>query len=252
MTALRRPGLYGVGVGPGDPRWLTLRAAEVLRAADVVALPRGERASSSRAFAIVESYLDFERQELLDLPFSTAPEVDAVASREAIYEAVAPKLAAGLAVALPVLGDPLLYGSFIYLYERVKARLGHVYTEIVPGVSAFAGAAARAGRALARGDERVAILPAVYEHDLDELRLTLTHFDTTILLKVHRGLDRVLDLIDELGLSADSWYAERVGTPDERVLHDVGALRDRAEEPPYLSLLVARRHPRAGTRSEQS
>lgn len=241
MTALRRPGLYGVGVGPGDPRWLTLRAAEVLRATDVVALPRGDRVASSRAFAVVEPYLDVERQKLLNLPFSTAPDADADASREAIFDAVAPELAAGRAVAFPVLGDPLMYGSFIYLYERVKARLSDVYTEIVPGVSAFAGAAARVGRALARGDERVAILPAVYERDLDELRSTLTHFDTTILLKVHRCLDRVLDLIDELGLSADSWYAERVGMADERLVHDVSTLRDHTEEPPYLSLLVVRR-----------
>lgn len=240
MTPLRHPGLYGVGLGPGDPRWLVARAAEVLRAADVVALPRGE-GTASRALAIVEPYLDRSRQRLLDLPFTTAPGASPLATREAIYDAVAAGLAAGHAVAYPVLGDPLLYGSFIHLYERVRARLDGVYTEIVPGVNSFSGAAACAGRPLARGDERVAILPAVFERDLDELRTTLTRFDTTVLLKVHRCLDQVLDLVDELGLAAGSWYAEQVGMPGERVVERLDELRDREAEPPYFSLLVVRR-----------
>lgn len=241
MTDLRRPGLYGVGLGPGDPRWLVARAEEVLRAADVVALPRGE-AAASRALAIVEPYLDRERQTLLDLPFTTARGASAVTARESIYDAVGSALAAGHSVAYPVLGDPLLYGSFIHLYERVRARLDGVYTEIVPGVNSFSGAAARAGHPLALGDERVAILPAVFERDLDELRATLVRFDTTILLKVHRCLDQVLDLVDELGLAVGSWYAEQVGMPGERVVERLDELRAREVEPPYFSLLVVRRN----------
>lgn len=241
MTALHRPGLYGVGVGPGDPRWLTLRAVEVLGAADVVALPRGDRAAASRAREIIASYLIPERQAVVDLPLATAPGADPSASREAIYDLVARELGAGRSVAVPVLGDPLLYGSFIYLYARVRERLPAVYTEVVPGVTAFSGAAARAGRELASGDERVAILPGVHERDLDDLRATLTRFDTTILLKVNHCLDQVLDLVDELGLLAGSWYAEHIGMTGERVVTALDGLRDRVEDPPYFSLLVVRR-----------
>ncbi len=239
MSALARPGLYGVGVGPGDPRWLTLRAAEVLREADVIALPRGERASASRTLAIVGELLDRGRQHFLELPFATTGGAEAAeASREAIYEMVAAALAAGRAVACPLLGDPLLYGSFGHLLARVRERLPAVPVEIVPGVTAFTAAAARAGRPLVQGDERLAILPAVYEGDLAALRDTLRRFDTTVLLKINRCVDEVLDVLDELDLTGAAWYAEHVGMAEERFAPDVRALRGR--DLPYFSLLVVR------------
>lgn len=239
MSALARPGLYGVGVGPGDPRWLTLRAAEVLREADVIALPRGERAAASRTLAIVGELLDRGRQRFLELPFATTGGLEAAeASREAIYEGVAAALAAGRAVACPLLGDPLLYGSFGHLLARVRERLPAVPVEIVPGVTAFTAAAARAGRPLVQGDERLAILPAVYEEDLAALRDTLRRFDTTVLLKINRCVDEVLDVLDELDLTGAAWYAEHVGMAEERFAPDVRALRGR--NLPYFSLLVVR------------
>lgn len=239
MSDVARPGLYGVGVGPGDPRWLTLRAVEVLRQADVIALPQAERAARSRTLTLVEPLFDETRQEWLPLPFATSGAPAATRqAREASYAAVAARLTEGRAVAVPVLGDPLLYGSFTYLFERARRRLPDVSVEIVPGVTSFTAAAARAGRPLARGAERLAVLPAVYEDDLDALRTTLQTFDTTVLLKVNHCLDRVLDLLAELGLADQAWYAEQVGLPEEWLTTDLEALRGR--EAPYFSLLVAR------------
>lgn len=239
MSVLARPGLYGVGVGPGDPRWLTLRAVEVLRTADAIALPRGERATTSRTLAVIGALLDRERQQFLELPFATTGDpADAEASREAIYATVAAVLGAGGAVACPLLGDPLLYGSFGHLLARVRERLPAVPVEVVPGVTAFTAAAARCGRPLAQGDERLAVLPVVHGADLAALREIFQRFDTTVLLKVNRCVDEVIDLLEELDLTGGAWYAEHVGMAEERFAPDVRALRGRRL--PYFSLLVVR------------
>lgn len=237
MSEIARPGLYGVGVGPGDPGWITLRAAEVLRGADVLALPRGETTSESHAAAIIAPVVDLAHKRVLSVPFATRGGPDAAEqSREAMYAAVADELAMGHAVAFPLIGDPFLYGSFIYLLARVRERLPAIPVEIVPGVTAFAAAAARHGTPLVMGDERLAVLPVVRESDLGALRETLARFDTVVLLKVRGCIPALLDVLDELGLTGGAWYAEHVGMAGERFETDVRQLR--AASPPYLSLMV--------------
>jgi len=238
--AISRPGLYGVGVGPGDPQWMTLRAVAVLRAADVVVLPHGERSVESRVAAIVAGVVDATRQQVLPLSFATSGDQSAAEqSREAIYAAVAVELAAGKAVAFPLIGDPLTYGSFGYLLTRVRVRLPAVPVEIVPGVTAFAAAAAGIGRPLVSGDERLAILPAIYDRDLAMLRETLCAFETVVLLKVYRCVDAVIALLDTLGITGGAYYAAHIGMMEEEFVSDVRALRGR--DLPYLSLLIVQR-----------
>ena len=238
--AFSRPGLYGVGVGPGDPQWMTVRAVAVLRAADVVILPHGERSAESRVAAIVGGVVDTTRQQVLPIAFATSGgRAAAEQSREAIYRAVAAELEAGKAVAFPVIGDPLTYGSFGYLLTRVRVHLPAVPIEIIPGVTAFAAAAAGMGRPLVTGDERLAILPAVYDTDLAMLRETLCAFETVVLLKVHRCVDAVIALLDSLGFTGGAYYAAHIGMTEEEFVPDVHTLRGR--DLPYLSLLVVQR-----------
>src|SRR5262245_31670855 len=106
--------LYGVGVGPGDPKLITLRGVEAIKAADVIAVPNGEGAESSRALKVIEALIDPARQEILSVPFSTKRDKGAAeALREAAYRAVAERLIVKQQVAVAVLGDPMLYSSFI-------------------------------------------------------------------------------------------------------------------------------------------
>ncbi|MCA1667337.1 MAG: precorrin-2 C(20)-methyltransferase [Thermomicrobia bacterium] len=235
--AISRPGLYGVGVGPGDPKWMTVRAVEILQAADVVVLPQSERSAESRVAAVVASVVDATRQRVLSLAFTTAGGRHAAEqSREAIYQAVVGELDAGKAVAFPLIGDPLTYGSFGYLLTRVHERLPSVPVEVVP---AFAAAAAAIGRPLVSGGDRLAVLPAVYDGDLAMLRETLGAFETVVLLKVYRCVDAVIALLDTLGLTGGAYYAAHIGMAEEEFVRDVRILRGR--DLPYLSLLVVQR-----------
>jgi len=238
--AIARPGLYGVGVGPGDPKWMTVRAVEVLQEADVVVLPHSARSAESRVAAVVASVVDATRQRVLSLAFTTAGGRHAAEqSREAIYQAVAGELDAGKAVAFPLIGDPLTYGSFGYLLTRVHERLPSVPVEVVPGVTAFAAAAAAIGRPLVSGGDRLAVLPAVYDSDLAMLRETLGAFETVVLLKVYRCVDAVIALLDTLELTGGAYYAAHIGMAEEEFVRDVRTLRGR--NLPYLSLLVVQR-----------
>jgi len=232
-----RPGLYGVGVGPGDPRWMTVRAIEVLQQADVLALPRGEHAEESRVQRIIRGVINPSRQRTVSLPFATSGKRDdAEASREAIFAAVTRELEGDRSVAFPLIGDPFLYGSFIYLFDRVRTRIPETHIEIVPGVTSLSAAAAHAMRPLATGHERLAVLPAVYEKDLDDLRLTLRTFDTVVLLKVNRCVNEVIVMLEELNITGGAYYAAHLGMAEEQFEPDVRLLRGRTL--PYLSLLV--------------
>ena len=208
--------LTAVGVGPGDPELLTVKAVRVLDHADVVFVPRSRDGEESLAL----------RMDALRAAWRTAADT------------IAATLGDG-AGAYILLGDPLLYGTFIYIAAALRERHPHIALRVVPGVPSFSAAAARAFFPLATTNNRVAILPASYETDAAALRRLLADFDTVILLKVGPVLPRIVAALREAGLLAHTIYAERVGMPEERIIHDITALPDAPA--PYLSLLIVRR-----------
>lgn len=229
--------LYGVGVGPGAPDLLTLRAARTIRAVPVVCAPRRTASAESYALAVVRDLLDPTRQELVELTFPMARDPNLV--RRARDEAVARVgaiLSTGRDVAFITEGDPLLYSTFIHLYRRLRAASPPVRVEIVPGVTSVTAAAAVAGLPLADGTEPLAVVPATCSYE--RLRAALRDFDTVALLKVSPVFDRVLDLLEELNLVESAVYVSRAGTPEQRVEADVRALRGQPLD--YLSLILVK------------
>jgi len=230
--------LYGVGVGPGAPDLLTLRAARVVRATPVVCMPRSTASATSYARAVVQDLLDPARQELLELTFPMAR--DAHLAQEAREEAatrVGAILRAGRDVAFITEGDPLLYSTFIHLYRRLRATTPVPRVEIIPGVTSFNAAAAAAGLPLVDGAERLAVMPATDEPE--RLRAVLGEFDTIVLLKINSVFDRVLDLLEELGLAESAVHITRAGAPTQSVEIDVRRLRGQRID--YLSLLLIKK-----------
>jgi precorrin-2/cobalt-factor-2 C20-methyltransferase len=224
--------LYGIGVGPGDPELVTLKAARIIKETPVIAVPITKPGGESYALNIVSGLVQPE-QAVLKLLFPMVKEVAAKRSyRQAAAEAIAGELAAGRDVAFLTEGDPLLHSTFIYVLQHLSSTFP---VEVVPGVSSVMAAAAQAKLPLVNADQRLAIIPTTFEN-LADLRQIFEDFDTVVLLKFHRLLDQLLDLLDELGLSEQTVLVERASHPAGRVVRDARSLRGVSIH--YLSLLI--------------
>ncbi len=233
--------LIAVGLGPGDPELITLKGLRAIEAAELIFVPRSRDGGLSYAERIVSGYLR-EDQQIIRLPLpmvrNAAELVPAWENgAQAIVDAYA-QFGATNGVYL-LLGDPLLFGTFIYLAERIPIRDAAMQIDVIPGVTSFAATAAKANFTLATTDDRIAILPASYETDLTALKELMTHFDTVIFLKAGTVLAQLLAAVDELGLTASTIYGEKVGMPEETLVTDVSTLA--GQNRPYLSLLIVRK-----------
>ena len=238
MFVSQQPRLIAVGVGPGDPELLTLKGARLIREADVVVTPIGDRSESSIAHGIIRDLVDPERQQLLTqvYPMKKDP-AEMQASWQASAAEVAQLVRAGKTLVFITIGDPLLYSTFLYLYRILRADYPDIAIELVPGISSIFAAAAAAGVPLGLAADRIAVLPATFEEE--KLRQTLIDFDTVVLMKVHRVFDRVYALLVELGLERQGVWVRRVGSRDEEVVTDLASLVGKKLD--YLSLLIVRK-----------
>ncbi|MCL5264609.1 MAG: precorrin-2 C(20)-methyltransferase [Chloroflexi bacterium] len=229
---------YGVGVGPGDPELLTLKGARVLRECSVVVVPKKGSHDASYAYSIVRDLIDTGRQELLDLVFPMKKDLDQLVSywEEAVDE-IHRRLIDGKDCVFLTEGDPFFYGTFIYIYRILRERHPEVEMEVVPGVTSLNASAARSCLPLVNGDDRLAVLPATYEGE--SLRKALQEFDAVVLLKVNSVFDKVLDLLEELGLAEKAVFVKKCTAHDEEIVRDVRSLRGKKLD--YLSLLIVRK-----------
>ncbi len=240
-----KPGkLYGVGVGPGAPDLLTLRAVDVLRRAHVLAIPRASQYATSLAWRIAAPAVgDVAGQERLffEFPMSKDPSLLRPAWETAL-DAMGERLLAGRSVAFLCEGDSLVYGTFVYLLRAARVRWPEVEIEVVPGVSSISAVPAVLQVPLADGVERVAILPAT--HAVDDLVPVLEQFDTTLLLKVGSVMRQAVAALERTGLVDRATYVSRATTAEQRIVRDVRTLR--SDKCDYFSMLVVRRDERSG------
>ncbi|HEX9873230.1 MAG TPA: precorrin-2 C(20)-methyltransferase [Deferrimonas sp.] len=230
--------LYAIGVGPGDPELLTLKAVRILSSVPVICAPTGTAEAASYALSIVEPHIDRSRQQVLSQVFPMRRDQEGLDPfwQEAALE-VAGHIRSGRDVAFITIGDPFLYSTFLYLYRIFREKYPEIPIEVVPGISSINAAAAASGVPLGISADRIAILPATYEEQ--ELRTTLEAFDTVILMKVHRVFDRVFGLLQELGLEKKGVFIRRVGSAEEEVVFDLASLVGQKLD--YLSLLIVRK-----------
>lgn len=224
--------LFGVGVGPGDPELLTLKAVRVLQATPVIAVPCARQDGDSYALQIVDELLHPE-QLVIKLHFPMVRDLAIRRQhRQRAAETLVAHLAEGRNVAFLTEGDPLLYSTFGHVLGYLPNATP---VEIVPGISSIQAAAAQAHLPLVQGDQRLAILPATVEN-LDWLPSIVGLFDTIVLLKLHRTFDRVLHTLDALGMSEKAVLVEHSSHCLGRVVRDIRSLPE--GQPHYLSLLV--------------
>ncbi|GHF23334.1 precorrin-2 C(20)-methyltransferase [Streptomyces morookaense] len=233
-----KPGrLYGVGLGPGDPSLMTVRAVEVIAAADVVAY-HSARHGRSIARTIAERHLRPDHiEERLVYPVTTETTDHPGGYRgamEEFYEEAAARLAAhldaGRTVAVLAEGDPLFYSSYMHMHKR----LAHRYpTEVVPGVTSVSAAAARLGEPLVEGEEVLTILPGTLPEE--ELTARLAATDSAVVMKLGRTFPAVKGALERSGRLAEARYVERATMSGERT----GRVADvDPESVPYFSVAV--------------
>lgn len=229
--------LFGIGVGPGDPELLTLKAVRLLRAAPAVAW-FAKSGGSGQARRIADLHIGPAVEELrFDFPYTTEiPRRSAEyrAAMAAFYDAAARDIAAildgGRDVALLCEGDPLFYGSFMYANDRLAARYR---VEIVPGVTAMAGCWSRVGAPMTRGDDSLSVIAGTLEEDALLRRLRAA--DASVIMKIGRNLPKIRRALDRAGLLERAILVERGTMPGERIV----PLSDRPDaDAPYFSLVL--------------
>jgi precorrin-2/cobalt-factor-2 C20-methyltransferase len=229
--------LIGVGVGPGDPELLTLKAVRALARADVVAhfAKRGGRSNGLSAAA--RHVREGTKQLALVYPVTTEIPRSAPQYRDRIREffdgaaaLIAVRLDAGLTVAVICEGDPLFYGSYMHLHARLARRYA---TEVVAGVSGMAGCWAAAGVPIAQGDDVFTVLPGTLPEA--ELARRMGEADAIVIIKLGRNLAKVRRALERSGRLARAIYVERGTMPEEAM----APLRDKTGDcAPYFALVL--------------
>lgn len=236
--------LYGVGVGPGAPDLITLRALNILRKAQVLALPRSSDYGSSTAWKIIKPSLgEIPGQEHLFLTFPMITDPERLRPAwDAAFSAIGQRLEAGLSVAFATEGDPSLYSTFIYLQREAPRRWPGLRIEVIPGVSSVTAVPAVTGIPLADGQERIAILPGTY--GLEDLSSVLSTFDTTVLMKIGPEMPKVIEGLEQQQLLDKAVYVSRATMAEQRVVRDLRAVR--GERGDCFAMVVVSRKERSG------
>ncbi len=221
--------LYGLGIGPGDPELITLKAHRILTGAPVVAYPAPDTGPSF-ARQIVSQWI---REDQVEIPMVMPMRVERYPAQE-IYdraaEEIATHLEAGRDVAVLCEGDPFFFGSFMYVFERLQGRFE---VEVVPGVSSIMAGAAALQRPMTSRNDVFTVIPGPV--DTAEMRARIEAAGAVAIMKVGRHFKRIRDLLEEMNLLGKAGYLERVTLGNERVY----PLADVAEDvAPYFSLIL--------------
>jgi len=220
--------LYGIGLGPGDPELVTLKAHRLIRACPVIAYPAPDHGTSF-ARSIAAPHLTGTAEEIPIVIPMRAARFPAQKVYDAAARTLSERLRSGADVAVLCEGDPFFYGSFMYLFQRLAAD--HP-TRIVPGVTSLSACAAAAARPLCARNETLSVLPGPLA-DAD-LEARLGAGGAFAIMKVGRHLPRLRALLERLGLGARSVYLSHASLEAERVC----TLADAPAEAPYFSMIL--------------
>lgn len=245
------PGILNViGVGPGDPELLTLKAVKIIKASPVLCVPKGREEGSSLALSIVEKVVDLKGKEIIESHFpmvkTRAQSAEHRTQTEEknglddkwneIAETILGRLRKGADVAFLTLGDPALYSTFFYLYDRLLELQPDLDIRIIPGVSSVNASAARAGISLGLGNDRIAVLPANYMNDL---KPALESFDTVVLMKVSKVFNEIVEMLSDMNLIENAVCISNAGMDDEKIFRNIKEAGE--EDLNYFSTVIVKK-----------
>ncbi|MDD6285684.1 MAG: precorrin-2 C(20)-methyltransferase [Methanosphaera sp.] len=208
--------LYGIGVGPGDPDLLTIKAAKIIKNTDIIFAPKSKNGKPSVALNIAQQIIDEREEEceILQPLFPMTEDKDELdkswdEATNMLYE----KLATGLNAVFVTLGDPTVFSTFSYISTRLQAK--GVEVEIIPGITSFTACASRAGIQLTEQDDIMAVVPQVDER----LAKILPYVDTVVAMKTSRHLDVLEDCINKDPREKEIVSVQNCTMDNENIVH---------------------------------
>ncbi len=214
---MKKGKFYGVSVGPGDPELMTLKAVRIIREADVIAIPHGDREKCTAYNIVVQAVPEIAEKEVLPVPMPMTKDRKKLEEAHiAGEERVTAELDKGRKVAFLTLGDVTVYSSCQYIYQRVRA-MGYD-TELISGVPSFCAVAARLDRELVSGDDRLHIIPASY--DLDDCGVL---DGVKVLMKPGKNISKIKELSENIcGVENCGMEGERVYSCSDEIDENQG------------------------------
>jgi len=238
------PKLIGIGVGPGEPDLLTVKAVKAIQNADTIMCPASREDRPSIAFSVVSALIDkTKNQEIIKLIFPMTKDKDVLESTwKKNAKIMAEKVLSGKNVVYLTIGDPYLYSTWIYMHRQIQTNYPKMKISVIPGIVSMFTFAAKIGVSIAEGAEKVAIIPSCY--DLSTVKEIAKNAESMIFLKDGRYFDQVIDLLKESGFSDDSIFAigQDLGTDKEIIRKlTLGEVNDDTLTSKYFSILVVKR-----------
>jgi precorrin-2/cobalt-factor-2 C20-methyltransferase len=228
--------LYGIGVGPGDPELMTVKAAHVLGACRNVCVPKARDLAGSIALEIARPFLRADAIVTETTFLMTSDKALLKHSHNQAAMEILAILRRGEDCCFLTLGDAMLYSTYVYLLREIRSIEPLVQVQTIPGITAFSAAAALTGFPVGEGKQAVTIVPA--SDDFARFRQAMDFGGTVVLMKVGKRLEAVLDELDARHLTDKAVFVSHAGLPDERIETDLRRLRGASEQTGYLSLLI--------------
>lgn len=238
------PGLIGIGVGPGDPELLTVKAVKAIQNADIIMCPASKEDRPSIAFSVVDSIIDKSKnQEIVKLIFPMTKDKDVLEQTwEKNAQIMADTVLSGKNVVYLTVGDPFLYSTWIYMHRDLTEKYPEMNISVIPGIVSMFTFASKVGVSIAEGAEKVAIIPSCY--DLSSVKEIAKNSESMIFLKDGRYFDQVIDVLKESGFPDNSIFAigQDLGTENEIIRKmTLGEVNDDTLTTKYFSILVVKR-----------
>ena len=236
--------LTGIGVGPGDPELLTLKAAKAIQSADIIMCPASNESRPSIALSVISSLIDKSKnQEIIKLIFPMTKDPDVLEQTwKRNAKIMAQQVLSGRDVVYITVGDPYLYSTWIYMHRDLKANYPDMDITVIPGIVSMFTFASKVGVSIAEGAEKVAIIPSCY--DLTSVKEIAKNSDVMVFLKDGRYFDQVIEVLRESGFPDDSIFAigQDLGT-DKEIIRTLklGQVNDSTLTTKYFSILVVKR-----------
>lgn len=230
--------LIGVGVGPGDPELLTLKAHRIVNSADVILVPATETSGDGpgRAELVLTTACPDAAGRLTRVPFSMRDRTGVTSRRAAAWHTSATAAidafeAGADTVAFATIGDPSVYSTFSYLADAVLERFADVTVEVVPGITAMQALAAASRTPLVEGDERLGLV--TLKHGVDDVITAAREVDTVVAYKIGRHYEALRDYVAEMGDDAQAIVGIDVGTPAQVI-----TTPDELDAAPYFGTMI--------------